>query len=128
MADRKLLDQVRDKIRLMHYSYKTELAYVEWAARMWNYRMRWPRNIPTPGGSGAGSTFFRRLVFHAIRVLAWCGVITCMRHRCKRRFPNPLGMLELSNHADRTHFATRLQRDCLKMVTIFAKSRSCARA
>ena len=33
MADRKLLDQVRDRIRLLHYSYKTELAYVEWIKR-----------------------------------------------------------------------------------------------
>lgn len=33
MADRKLLDQVRDKIRLLHYSYKTEQAYVEWIKR-----------------------------------------------------------------------------------------------
>jgi integron integrase len=33
MADRKLLDQVRDKIRLLHYSYKTEQAYAEWIKR-----------------------------------------------------------------------------------------------
>jgi integron integrase len=33
MAERKLLDQVRDKIRLLHYSYKTEQAYVEWIKR-----------------------------------------------------------------------------------------------
>lgn len=29
----KLLDQVRDKIRLKHYAYKTEKAYVEWMKR-----------------------------------------------------------------------------------------------
>jgi integron integrase len=33
MAEKKLLDQVREKIRLLHYSYKTEQAYVEWIKR-----------------------------------------------------------------------------------------------
>jgi hypothetical protein len=30
---RKLLDQVRDAIRVKHYSYKTEQSYVEWVKR-----------------------------------------------------------------------------------------------
>jgi len=30
MNERKLLDQVRDKIRLKHYSIKTEQSYVSW--------------------------------------------------------------------------------------------------
>lgn len=33
MAEKKLLDQVREKIRLLHYAYKTEQAYVEWIKR-----------------------------------------------------------------------------------------------
>ncbi len=33
MADKKILDQVRDVIRLKHYSYKTEKAYVHWIRR-----------------------------------------------------------------------------------------------
>lgn len=30
---RKLLDQVRDIIRLKHYSYRTEQTYVQWIRR-----------------------------------------------------------------------------------------------
>jgi hypothetical protein len=30
---KKLLDQVRDAIRLKHYSYRTEQAYVSWIKR-----------------------------------------------------------------------------------------------
>jgi len=30
---RKLLDQVRDAIRVKHYSYKTEKTYVQWIKR-----------------------------------------------------------------------------------------------
>lgn len=30
---RKLLDQVRDAIRLKHYSYRTEQSYVQWVRR-----------------------------------------------------------------------------------------------
>ena len=33
MKERKLLDQVRDKIRLKHYSIKTEKSYVGWIKR-----------------------------------------------------------------------------------------------
>ncbi len=33
MAKTKLLDQVRDVLRLRHYSYRTELAYVHWIKR-----------------------------------------------------------------------------------------------
>ncbi|WP_306537386.1 phage integrase N-terminal SAM-like domain-containing protein, partial [Geobacter sp.] len=29
----RLLDQIRDRIRLKHYSYRTEQTYVEWAKR-----------------------------------------------------------------------------------------------
>jgi hypothetical protein len=30
---RKLLDQVRDRIRIKHYSYRTEETYVQWIRR-----------------------------------------------------------------------------------------------
>lgn len=33
MAEKKLLDQLADKIRMKHYSHKTEYAYVEWSRR-----------------------------------------------------------------------------------------------
>lgn len=33
MAEKKLLDQVRDAIRVKHYSYRTEQAYVDWNRR-----------------------------------------------------------------------------------------------
>ncbi len=33
MAAKKLLDQVRDVIRVKHYSYKTEKTYVLWIRR-----------------------------------------------------------------------------------------------
>jgi integron integrase len=33
MSDKKLLEQVRDKIRVKHYSYRTEQSYVQWIKR-----------------------------------------------------------------------------------------------
>ncbi len=33
MPDKKLLEQIRDKIRLKHYSIRTEKTYVDWAKR-----------------------------------------------------------------------------------------------
>ena len=30
---KKLLDQLREELRLQHYSYRTEQAYVDWARR-----------------------------------------------------------------------------------------------
>jgi len=33
MAEKKLLEQIAEKIRMKHYSHKTESAYVEWARR-----------------------------------------------------------------------------------------------
>jgi len=31
--DKKLLDRVRDKLRLKHYAYRTEQAYIHWIKR-----------------------------------------------------------------------------------------------
>ncbi len=33
MSERKLLDQLRDKIRMKHYSIRTEKTYVDWSRR-----------------------------------------------------------------------------------------------
>ena len=33
MAKQRLLDQVRDKIRTLHYSIRTEQAYISWIKR-----------------------------------------------------------------------------------------------
>lgn len=49
MAERKLLDQVRDKIRLEHYAYKTEKCYVEWIKRFILFHgKRHPREMGAP--------------------------------------------------------------------------------
>ena len=49
MAEKKLLDQVRDKIRLKHYSYKTEKAYVHWIRRFILFHdKRHPRDMAEP--------------------------------------------------------------------------------
>ncbi len=46
---RKLLDQVRDTIRLKHYSIRTEEAYVRWIKRYILYHgKRHPRDMGTP--------------------------------------------------------------------------------
>lgn len=45
----KLLDQARDKIRLKHYSYKTEIAYVEWMKRfIFFHNKRHPMEMDVP--------------------------------------------------------------------------------
>lgn len=50
----KLLDQVRDKIRLKHYSIRTEQAYVDWIKRfVLFHHKRHPRN----GRGGSGGVF-----------------------------------------------------------------------
>ena len=41
-----LLDRVRDKIRLKHYSIRTETAYVDWVHRFVNFHhQRHPREL-----------------------------------------------------------------------------------
>ena len=46
MQKRKLLDQVRDKIRFKHYSIRTEKAYVGWIKRYIAFhKMRHPKEM-----------------------------------------------------------------------------------
>ena len=46
---RKLLDQVRDAIRLKHYSYRTEQSYVGWIRRyILFYNKQHPKDIGVP--------------------------------------------------------------------------------
>ena len=41
-----LLDRIRDKIRLKHYSIRTETAYVDWVRRFVNFHhRRHPREL-----------------------------------------------------------------------------------
>jgi hypothetical protein len=45
----KLLDQVRDKIRLKHYSIRTEQAYTDWIKRyILHFGKRHPREMGAP--------------------------------------------------------------------------------
>jgi Phage integrase, N-terminal SAM-like domain len=51
MDDRpkKLLDQVRDTIRLKHYSYRTEQSYVQWIRRyILFHNKRHPQDMAVP--------------------------------------------------------------------------------
>ena len=34
MAEKKLLEQIRDVLRVKHYSYKTEKSYVQWMSSL----------------------------------------------------------------------------------------------
>jgi site-specific recombinase XerD len=46
---KKLLDQVRDAIRLKHYSYRTEQTYVDWVYRFILFHgKRHPKDIGAP--------------------------------------------------------------------------------
>jgi integrase len=46
---RRLLDQVRDKLRTLHYSPRTEDAYVGWIKRyIWFHDKRHPRDMGPP--------------------------------------------------------------------------------
>lgn len=46
---RKLLDQLREKIRVKHYSIRTEQAYVDWARRYILFHdKRHPRQMGAP--------------------------------------------------------------------------------
>ena len=46
----RLLDQVRHKCRLKHFSYRTEQAYVYWKIGGWNQYRRAFRFSPPAGG------------------------------------------------------------------------------
>ena len=49
-APKKLLDQVRDAIRLKHYSIRTEQAYVNWIKRyIYFHNPRHPAEMGAPG-------------------------------------------------------------------------------
>jgi Phage integrase, N-terminal SAM-like domain len=46
---RKLLDQVRDAIRVKHYAYRTEESYVQWIRRyILFHNKRHPKDIAEP--------------------------------------------------------------------------------
>ncbi len=46
---KKLLDQVRDAIRLKHYSYRTEESYVQWIRRyILFHNKRHPKDMAVP--------------------------------------------------------------------------------
>jgi hypothetical protein len=46
---KKLLDQVRDAIRLKHYSYRTEETYVQWIVRyILFHNKRHPKDMGSP--------------------------------------------------------------------------------
>jgi Phage integrase, N-terminal SAM-like domain len=46
---KKLLDQVRDAIRLKHYSYRTEVTYVQWIRRyILFHQKRHPKDMGVP--------------------------------------------------------------------------------
>ena len=48
-APRKLLDQVRDALRLKHYSIRTEQAYVNWITRFVRFhKLRHPATMAAP--------------------------------------------------------------------------------
>ncbi|MBL7178546.1 MAG: phage integrase N-terminal SAM-like domain-containing protein [Desulfobacteraceae bacterium] len=48
-TSKKLLDQVRDAIRLKHYSIRTEQAYVHWIKRyIFFHDVRHPAEMGTP--------------------------------------------------------------------------------
>ncbi|PZO42850.1 MAG: integrase [Shackletoniella antarctica] len=51
---KKLLDQVRDAIRLKHYSYRTEQTYVQWVRR---YILFHDKRHPKDMGVGACHPF-----------------------------------------------------------------------
>ena len=45
----KLLDQVRDRLRVKHYSIRTEQAYVDWIKRfIWFHDKRHPKDMGAP--------------------------------------------------------------------------------
>jgi len=56
---RKLLDQVRDALRLKHYSYRTEQTYVDWITR---YILFHNKRRPQEMGSAEVQAFLTHLV------------------------------------------------------------------
>ena len=47
----KLLDQVRDALRLRHYASETEVTYVHWIEQYIRF-LKGPNGCPTPATSG----------------------------------------------------------------------------
>ncbi len=51
----RLLDQVRDKLRTLHYSYRTEQQYLQWVRRyILFHQKRHPREMGAPGCGNRG--------------------------------------------------------------------------
>ena len=55
----RLLDRIRNKCRLLHYSIRTESAYVDWVTRFLRFH-RLPDGTWRQAVNGAGSMCFRR--------------------------------------------------------------------
>ena len=56
----RLLDRLRDRIRLKHYSIRTEKTYLDWNRRfiLFHNKKLWRENTQGLTRSGAGSMFF----------------------------------------------------------------------
>ena len=63
-APKKLLDQVRDAIRLKHYAYSTEQAYVQWIKRFILFHDKRP---PEEMGRTEVEAFLTHLAVEGVR-------------------------------------------------------------
>ncbi|MCP4297091.1 MAG: hypothetical protein GY786_15920 [Proteobacteria bacterium] len=82
MSERKLLDQLRDKIRVKHYSIRTEKTYVDWSRRyILFHQKKHPKDMGASeieefltdleGCSGMGGNFFLTGMLDVFLELFW---------------------------------------------------------
>ena len=74
----KLLDQVRQVIRINHYSMRTEESYISWIKRFIFYHMQLRGNILMQNMNGDGSMFFLQRKYQLILDQVFKEGITCM--------------------------------------------------
>jgi len=79
----KLLDQLRDRIRVKHYSIRTEQAYVQWAKRYFIFHgMRHPKEM----GKSEVEAFLTALAVERNVAASTQGQALARCYFCTRRF------------------------------------------
>lgn len=82
---KKLLEQVRDVIRLKHYSYRTEQTYVQWIRR---YILFHNKRHPSEMGVPEIETFLTWMLKAGLERLFLLCLTGVMRHRSEHLTPS----------------------------------------
>jgi len=127
---KKLLDQVRDAIRVKHYSYRTEQTYVQWIRRyILFHNKQHPKDMGVPEIEAFLTHLAVHLCFHLrpvaeiLAVESWFATIFT-KVVFKKRLNKPSELQEFKSESVVILFGTVLRLIFYKMAMTFAPCKS----